>query len=315
MAVSAAGAFVWCRGVSSEVPSITAIPKRQLEDNAYVLRGDLLVGSGSVQAGEVCAAGSHNDLRDAAGLVQRATVRLGGEPFVGVRVPADDEIDAVAVHRFNQRARSWRLLPAVAPPRLVHEHDGAGGGCPGGLQVSLQPSVLWRVRTTAVATWQLVTVDVQGDHMPSAQVEAVVPAAVRRAVRILGGSPGPEVRKVALRSRAAVFMVAWYGVGDVLETPPGRIVGLLELGQRAGLILQVSQCEDSVRLDLLDQVGRGFVVAIARHPAATVVVRAVRVARDVSRCGDCLRSAGAAGPHCTVGSFCSGEADRHADRQ
>src|SRR5829696_1417820 len=240
MTVLAAGVLEWRRGVSSEVPSITAISKRQLEDTEYVLRGDLLVGSGGVQAGEVCTARSHNDLPDATGPVQRATWRLGGEPFVGVRVPADDEVDAVAVHRFDQRARSWRLLPAVAPPRLVHEHDGAGGGGRDGLQVSLQPSVLWRVRTTAVAARQLVTVGVQGDHVPSAQVEAVVRPAVRRTVRVLRGSPGPEVGEVALRPGATVFMVARYGVGDVLETPPGGIVGLLELGQRAGLVLQVS---------------------------------------------------------------------------
>ena len=106
MTVLAAGVLERCRGVSSEVPSITTISKRQLEDTKYVLRGDLLVGSGCVQAGEVCAARTHNDLPDATGPVQRATGRLGGEPFVGVRVPADYEVDAVAVHRFDQRARS-----------------------------------------------------------------------------------------------------------------------------------------------------------------------------------------------------------------
>src|SRR5215218_3113342 len=188
------------------------------------------------------------------------------------------------MHGLDQRVQLWGRITVGAPPRPVHQHDRAGAGLVGCLQVLLQPAVLCGLAVTPVAVWQLFAVDVQRNHVPGAQTHAVIPPAALLTVRIQRCGSASEVCKITLGPWAPVFMVAQYRVGDVLEASPGPAVIPPKLGQRADLVLQISQHEYRVWVDLLDQIRCRFLMAASGHPASTVVADAVWATGDVSSC-------------------------------
>src|SRR5688572_31615846 len=103
--------------------------------------------------------------------------------------------------------------------------------------------LLRRSRSTSVRarpSVELVTVRVQGDQVPVAEVEAVVPLVTR--TRRAGLPTGPvEVVEVAPRARGPVLVVADDRVDDRLHTSPRRVERGLEVRRGTDVVLRVAQ--------------------------------------------------------------------------
>src|SRR5919107_4516186 len=95
------------------------------------------------------------------------------------------------------------------------------------------------------------TVAVEGDYVPAPQVIGVV--------TLIGVSCSlTEVLEVACCPFGFVLVVAWDGLGALLEAPPGGVVALLEVRLRAlgvGLIAQSENCP----VDTLDHLGGSLI--------------------------------------------------------
>src|SRR5689334_20600924 len=103
-------------------------------------------------------------------------------------------------------------------------------------------------------------------------------------VGVVAARPGPgsraEVGEVAGGARVVVLVVAGDGERDRVDAAPGRAVGALEVGERGGAVLLVTERQDR-RQALTDQQvgGRGLVTCRGGH-------RVPGRARDVPGGGD-----------------------------
>ena len=208
---------------------------------------------------EVAAAGSHDELTDASDVVGRAVWCLRREALVVVGVPRQHDVGVRVVQRLPQRLEggAGRVAPTRREPRLVPVGEGASGGMRG--QVRPEPGLLGRAR---LAPAHGAALGVQRDHVPGPGVERVV--ALRRVTR-----PGAEVGEVPARTRRVVFVVSRHRERAVEQATPRRAVDLLELAERAGLVLIVAEGQHRVGVHAEQEVGGG-------HPLTLRGRRAVR---------------------------------------
>src|SRR5205823_12494748 len=143
-------------------------------------------------------------------------------------------------------------------------------------EITAKPALLRRSLLTAA---DLRAVRVQGDEVPTTEVEAVVPASGR-------ARRSPEVAEVARGAARLVLVIAGRRPRDPLHAPPRPGVREEVLRVRAVLVLVVPEREHS-RIAASEQEVRGRELPARARGAASPVVRAVeRVAGDVSGSGN-----------------------------
>ena len=173
-----------------------------------------------------------DELADAARAVGISGGREWRETLVVVGVARDDDVGAGLVERLPERLHG-RLGLDGAEERVVEEREGAIGLCC--CEVGAEPALLFRAgRAGDLAAAR---VRVQADHVPLAEVEAVVPLPGLAALRA-------EVREVARRVGRAVLVVSRHRVDPRLVAAPGRPEAVLELDLHPGLVRGVPEDGD-----------------------------------------------------------------------
>ena len=230
------------------------------------------------EALQALAARAHDELADAVRGVERALRRLRGEALVLVDVAVEHHVGARVVEVLPERLHRGPADARGGEARVVPVGQRARVGVRG--QVGPQPGLLWRAGRAAADPR---AGRVEHDHVPGADVVAVVvlPAHARRPV--VGAHPVEVVEVAGAVARAAVVLVVAHGgVGDRLQPPPARVVRLQVGVEHALLVLRVAQRQHGRRLRRHQQVGGGHLLAAARDALAAVEVWIRRVAGDVA---------------------------------
>src|SRR5215218_4318031 len=196
-------------------PVVGALPQRQLEDSGEG-SADLAVRLDVREPEPALAAHSGDELADPASRVESPGGGLRGEPLVGVIVSAEDQVGVRLVEQVPGRPHvSAVAVPAGGEGGAVPERNRAGGSRVGG-QVRRQPANLPRAHPTAA---DVATFRVEGDHVPGADVEAVIAgAAVGRGAGLT--ATAVEVVEVAGGVRVTVLVVTRDWPNQRLEPSP-----------------------------------------------------------------------------------------------
>src|ERR1700752_602640 len=112
-----------------------------------------------------------------------------------------------------------------------------------------QPGLFRRTLPTAAQLLDS-AVRVQNHDVPSAQVVAVI--TFLRFASLLA-----PVKEIPRRVRTVVLVITRSRFGPLLETPPGRLVAILEFLVRAFLVGKIAFREDGPR-NIVDQLGGGL---------------------------------------------------------
>src|SRR5437763_4495352 len=241
-------------GDRQELPAVAGRRQRQVED-AVGLVVLLLAVRQECRAEKPVAstARPHDELADPMVGVSGPVGLLRREPLVVVLVAAEDQGRAPVVEGVPERSDRGRAGGA-AEERMMEVSKGALVGVGG--EVAAEPGLLRRA--SRAGDRRALGVRVEGDHVPRADVVAVV-ALVAIAERTRGGSGALEVVEIARRARGVVLAVPGRGEGAALERSPLRVVPRVELVEGPVLVRVVAEGRDRPR-SLPDQVaGRAAV--------------------------------------------------------
>ncbi len=270
-----------------ELPVVAARPERELQDAVRPVFADLAVRSDVHEAGVVRAAGPDDERPDAAHWISHTVRCLLCEALVRVVVRGQDQIGIGLVERVPEGLVPVVVTATGAEQRLVPVRQGAGVRV--GRKVLSQPLTLRRVLAAPAG---LAAVGVEHDHVPGADVVAVValvrvPGSGAEVAVVSGCTFVARVAPRPLRTvRGDVLVVAHRREGDVLDPPPRQVVGLLVRLQTAAVVLVVAEghyCRETL---VHQQVGDRLLLARVRAALAVVEVALGRVARDVTRSRD-----------------------------